>query len=249
MQNLFFLIVFFLSSSEILAQQSFSGTVTYKTEFMVTENEFKDLKKSNPRLYKNYKAMATKAADAVEQLEYVMLFNSTASIFKAKEILNRDDSMLSSLQKTIGIYFNNVKTGEAIQQLEQEGRVYLIEKEPLKWEISEETKVIAGFTCRKATSSQNFYSHRTQQNYVQEIEAWFSPEIPVAFGPKGYSGLPGIILDITVAQEHIYVTRLDLSNEQVEVKKPAKGRRVSFEEFQAISAGLGEKFRQFNGID
>ena len=242
-------ILFLVFSPEFQAQNSLSGTVTYKTELMVSENQFEDLKRSDQRRYKNYKAMAIKAADAVNQLEYTLFFNSTASLFKAKEILNKDNSMVPSLQKQIGVHFNNIRTGERIQQLEQEGRIYLIERKPLKWEISEETKIIAGFTCRKATSSQNFYSHRTQKNYIQEIEAWFAPEIPVAFGPKGYSGLPGLILDLTVAQEHIYVTKLDLSNERVEFKKPGKGKRVSLEEFQAISAGLGEKFKQFNGID
>ena len=55
----------------------------------------------------------------------------------------------------------------------------------LAWNISSETKEIAGYTCNKATVS---YRGR---NWV----TWFAPEIPAAFGPWKLHGLPGLILE------------------------------------------------------
>jgi GLPGLI family protein len=57
--------------------------------------------------------------------------------------------------------------------------------EDIKWDISEETKTIAGLLCIKASA--NFRG--------REWTAWFAPEIPLAFGPWKLQGLPGIILE------------------------------------------------------
>ena len=53
------------------------------------------------------------------------------------------------------------------------------------WNITSETKDIAGYSCIKATTS---YRGRT---WV----AWFTPQIPVSFGPWKLFGLPGLIVE------------------------------------------------------
>lgn len=55
----------------------------------------------------------------------------------------------------------------------------------LKWNITTEAKKIAGYNCIKATAT---YRGRI---WV----AWFSPEIPLPFGPWKLHGLPGLILE------------------------------------------------------
>lgn len=54
-----------------------------------------------------------------------------------------------------------------------------------KWNITTETKKIAGYTCTKATTD---FRGRLW-------EAWFTVEIPLPFGPWKLHGLPGLILD------------------------------------------------------
>lgn len=57
----------------------------------------------------------------------------------------------------------------------------------IKWKlISEDTKTIGGFECYKATA--NFRG--------SEITAYYSPEIPIPFGPFKFKGLPGLILEV-----------------------------------------------------
>ena len=55
----------------------------------------------------------------------------------------------------------------------------------LKWDITSETKTIAGYECTKATTS-----FRGRDWIV-----WFSPEIPLPYGPWKLHGLPGLILE------------------------------------------------------
>ncbi|MHA3789526.1 GLPGLI family protein [Flavobacterium hauense] len=55
----------------------------------------------------------------------------------------------------------------------------------LIWQITDETKTVAGLSCIKAVT--NFRG--------REWIAWFAPEVPLAFGPWKLQGLPGIILE------------------------------------------------------
>lgn len=55
------------------------------------------------------------------------------------------------------------------------------------WDISHtDTKEIGGFICKKATT--NFRG--------TDIEAWYTEEISIAFGPGKFKGLPGLILEL-----------------------------------------------------
>ena len=61
----------------------------------------------------------------------------------------------------------------------------------LEWNFSsEETELIMGYDCRKATTD---FAGRT-------YTAWFTPEIPLPFGPYKFGGLPGLILKIEDAE-------------------------------------------------
>ena len=55
---------------------------------------------------------------------------------------------------------------------------------PISWTLSDETDSIAGYLCHKATAS---YGGR-------DWTAWYTPGIPVAFGPWKLNGLPGLPL-------------------------------------------------------
>lgn len=61
----------------------------------------------------------------------------------------------------------------------------------LEWDFSdEETDSIIGYDCRKATVE---FAGRS-------YTAWFTPEIPLPFGPYKFGGLPGLILKLEDAE-------------------------------------------------
>jgi len=76
----------------------------------------------------------------------------------------------------------------------------------LKWDITAESKVIAGYNCTKATSA---YRGR---NWI----AWFSTDIALPYGPWKLHGLPGLIIEAYDAT-NTYLWRA----EKIEFKKDA----------------------------
>ncbi|MEP2773184.1 MAG: GLPGLI family protein [Fulvivirga sp.] len=79
---------------------------------------------------------------------------------------------------------------------------YSEDPEELCWEISNEIKSINGLSCQKAMVSHG------GRNYV----AWFTNEIPVPDGPYIFSGLPGLIVEITDTQNHYNFSLIQVQN-------------------------------------
>lgn len=73
-----------------------------------------------------------------------------------------------------------------------------IEKLNIKWSLSNETKMISGYTVHKASC--NFKG----RNYL----AWYTLEIPISDGPYKFSGLPGLIVEIS-DEENIFNFKLN----------------------------------------
>ena len=84
-------------------------------------------------------------------------------------------------------------------------KVYHI-KQPydvIQWKISNESKKIADFTCRKATTS---FGGR-------QWIAWFTSEIPVSDGPYKFMGLPGLIIEISDNRSQYVFTSINIKKQ------------------------------------
>ena len=79
------------------------------------------------------------------------------------------------------------------RELDQEN-LYYTESLPLfKWDIGTETATVCGYECIKATC------HWRGRDFT----AWFTPDIPVQYGPWKFGGLPGLIMKVS-DNESIY---------------------------------------------
>ncbi|MCG2614519.1 GLPGLI family protein [Terrimonas sp. NA20] len=70
----------------------------------------------------------------------------------------------------------------------------------LNWQLVQEEKQIAGFTCKKATTS---FSGR-------KYTAWYTTEIPISDGPHKFTGLPGLILSLSDTAGHHMFTAINV---------------------------------------
>ena len=94
----------------------------------------------------------------------------------------------------------------------------------LEWKINDETKKIGDFICQKATLN---YGGR---NWT----AWFTAKIPVSDGPYIFSGLPGLIIDIsdTANDYHFYLTGIFNSSDMFNVRK---GLEIDWADYEKLA--------------
>jgi GLPGLI family protein len=88
----------------------------------------------------------------------------------------------------------------------------------IKWKITDETREIAGYTCRRANGlvMDSIY-----------VVAFFTEKIPVSGGPETFSGLPGMILQVALPHENVSwlatkVTDMTIAPENI--SPPKKGK-------------------------
>jgi GLPGLI family protein len=147
----------------------------------------------------NHKAMgegrwAEMFKDRIPKLStsyYQLTFNTDKSIY----LFNRkDDKTKSPFGNDSGeesIWYNDYNKESFIQQKLIFGNTYILADSMLNidWKMTNESRVIAGFNCRKAVGVlfDSVY-----------VFAFYTDEITVSGGPMGLHGLPGMILGITI---------------------------------------------------
>lgn len=96
---------------------------------------------------------------------------------------------------------------------------FLIELPNIIWQIEAKEKYILNMKCLKAKGE---YSVLSGDKYITStVEAWFSPDIPLPFGPGRFSGLPGLILELKTSNHFIYTAREILYNNR-KIASPKK---------------------------
>ena len=81
------------------------------------------------------------------------------------------------------------------------------------------------------------------------IVAWYTPEIPVSFGPNNYWGLPGLILEINEDEIIILCSKVTLSNkEKSKIKVPNTGEKVTQKKFDEIEKKKTDSMKDEDGV-
>lgn len=91
----------------------------------------------------------------------------------------------------------------------------------INWKITDETREIAGYTCRRANAvvMDSIY-----------VVAFYSDEIPVSGGPESFSGLPGMIMGLALPRENVtwFATKVtDNPVPEGSLKIPTKGKATN----------------------
>jgi GLPGLI family protein len=126
------------------------------------------------------------------------------------------------------------------------GKQFIIQSESLpasKWKTTGRQKKILGMPCMEATMM--------DENGQYQIMAWYTTSIPVSSGPDGMSGLPGMIMEVSIGQTMmitaVKVEPID-AKMLTHVKPPAKGKKVTAKEYDTImQKKMDEMERQFKG--
>lgn len=248
MKNIFknsLIIVFLFIISNLNAQNTIS-TVIYKKKVTYNLDKVKEGKS---------KTLMQNVSSVVKDLEYELVFNSFESYFSEIEKLDSEESNILSMYKNLariiglgdGQIYMNIKDKKILTQKNLSSDLFLIESkiEPQKWKKTNETKQIGKYTCFKATTTV-FVETVSAGTIEEEVIAWFTPEIPIGFGPAGFGGLPGLIMEVEKGMAVIYAHKVYLGTaKDKEINIPKRGIKVSEEEYREIQKKGGSYYGQY----
>lgn len=148
--------------------------------------------------------------DALKKIEFELLINNEKSFYHqiSSLDLNSKTSRMAKILAGDSQYFRDSKKEKIIRSAEYMGKKFNISLEYYKdWTLIDEIKIINGYKCYKA-----IVERRANDNAEKKINitAWYCPEIPIAFGPKDYGGLPGLILELQENMMSYFVSRIQI---------------------------------------
>lgn len=212
--NLVCAFTIFISSSTSQAQD-ISGSITYIGE---VNEKFVD---SFLVAYKKIKDPMSVKRDVIYAMEnarpedFILNFNNEESYYYNVPILEHQNDRMGSRAGTTPYYINPSKD----IVIEMSAPLGNINRVPIDWEITNQTKQIGKYTCRQAKAKEKLYS-RQGHFYYRDVVAWFAPDIPVSFGPKNYSGLPGLVLQIEDKEYTLTAEKINLNpKEDLKIKR------------------------------
>jgi GLPGLI family protein len=124
-----------------------------------------------------------------------------------------------------------------------EGRKYITHHttRTLPWKIEDESKIILGYTCQKATFT---------NDEGKTTIAWFTYSLRPNLGPYMYYTLPGAVLEIDIhsGASIFKATSIDLKPiKKKKVAEPHNGKKVTPEQYDALIREYWEQLQKPGG--
>lgn len=261
----FFILPFMLIGGDNKPANDFQGKATYISKSRLELGTW-GARMSEARK----KQIAARLKNRLEK-EFVLVFNKEESLFTEEEQLDAISGATDSWGKNFaaGENYKNVKSDKQIQQQEFYGKKFLVKDrlQPMNWTLGNETKKIGNYTCFKATTfiptddllwySFSWSRMRTTNDSeekttevddksvdITEVEAWYTPQIPVRHGPSEYWGLPGLILEVSAGETTMLCSKIVLNpSDVIEIEAPSKGSVVTKSEYQDLIQNKMVEFR------
>ncbi len=177
------------------------------------------------------------------QKEAILISNGTSSIFKTLNNQNREkitrseDGNYNIVAKgeTEVIYTDlSYNTNFIISSLENKKYKIIDNFQPLKWDLQlDKSKLINGVKVFNATT--NFRGRK--------YSAWYNPAIPVPTGPWKFSGLPGLIIEISDTTNKFQWAAKTIKypynlNENISIPDSADFKEISYRKFIELKTNL-----------
>ncbi len=163
----------------LMLQSSFAQITSAKITYERKTNLYKKLKRHNVENW-------MKEEDKIKSEFFELYVTDTASIFKPQDSELRELFTWATAKNTTYQNFNT-QMRYMVKFIWQEELHLTDSLFKRKWQITESSRKIAGYNCRKAI---------WKANDSTRIYAWFSYDILPSSGPESFNGLPGTILGL-----------------------------------------------------
>ncbi|MGI4899895.1 MAG: GLPGLI family protein [Janthinobacterium lividum] len=225
-KNLLIIVCLFIYS-QTQAQNTHFTTVG-SIEFEKTINMFAMIKKQINKNNESYMQQAfdqyKKTQPQFKKLKSTLYFSNDKTMFKPDAEDGTQGGFFSGAQSTQNnIIRTDLGTGTFIDQKKVFEETFLVKDSirKINWKVTDETRDIAGYTCRRANAIvlDSIY-----------VVAFYTDEIAVSGGPESFAGLPGMILGVALPHENItwFATKVnEVTVDSKNFNPPTKGKPVN----------------------
>ncbi len=254
--------------------QEFQGKAEYFSKLIIKSDITVGDDSVKESLGPEFEQSIKDALKSATEKQYTLTFNKVEAVYEENQQLEKPTGAAAGMGISISIpgggkKYINLKKKEVLEEEDIFGKEFLISEplEQLNWKLGTETKKIGVYTCMKAelvipvTEQErkdyaDFLEREKKKPSVFKIPepkdrvvvAWYTPEIPVSFGPKNYWGLPGLILELQEEELVILCQKVTLnSKENFKIKAPSKGEKVSRKKFEEIQRKKIESMQDSDG--
>ena len=253
-------LAFLLVTTSAINAQEFQGKAEYFSKRIMKKNAEKLETKSKEPIDPEFQKVVEEAMKRASEKKYVLTFNKIECLYEEEQKLDKpeaNDGMSISISfSSAGKKYLNVKDKNSIVEDNIFGKEFLVVEPIVKpeWKLIDETKKIGDYNCFKAEllipvsekqkkDYEEFLKKEEKKPALFKMEkpedkvvtAWYSPEIPVSFGPDNYWGLPGLILEVNDGENMLLCSKVVLSNkENTKIKAPNNGEKITQKKFDEI---------------
>lgn len=226
-------LLFFTSCTHALQAQFIAKG---KIEFEKTVNLHKQFEMDDDN---NWAAMMKKSTPPHRRTYFELIFDNNKSLYKpGKEspdkLINTwldgpasENIVYSDLEASINVSHKQVFDESLL--IQDSVRIY-------KWRLTNDTRTIAGFECRRATT------------IIMDsvfVVAFYTEEIIPPGGPESFQGLPGMILGIVIPRMYTswYATKVELTEiKHNTIVPPKKGKTINY---SGVDKKIDESLKQW----
>ncbi|WP_428329751.1 GLPGLI family protein [Mucilaginibacter sp.] len=229
---------FILLGGDLFAQNAHfttSGVIEYEKSVNMFALIKREINKDNEAFlqpaYESYK----KNQPQFKKLKSTLSFSDNKTEFVPIEPENIERNYLSdnAMVNQNNTTFTDLQTNTFIAEKKVFEETFLVKDSTRKisWKITDETREIAGYVCRRANAIilDSVY-----------VVAFYTEKIPISGGPESFTGLPGMILGVALPHENITwfatkVTEMPVDNKAL--VPPKKGKATNKKELRKTLDG------------
>jgi GLPGLI family protein len=173
----------------------------------------------------SWKELQKKTMPKFKTTYFDLYFHGNKTLYKPGRE-NTDNNKLWQQPAEDNVIYDELDKSESTAQKNVFEQLFLVKDSTraIRWKITDETRTIAGFDCRRANAMimDSVY-----------VVAFYTDAIVTPGGPESFTGLPGMILGIALPHEHVtwFATKVYAEDVKEEsLKAPVKGKKVNNKE-------------------
>lgn len=155
-------------------------------------------------------------------------FHDNKTLYQPGREVPENQNNFWSMPAEENVVYSDLDSSQQVSQKKIYEETFLLKDSTrsIKWKITNETRTIAGFECRRANAliMDSIY-----------VVAFYTDAIVTPGGPESFSGLPGMILGVALPHNHVtwFATKVTVQNTTA-IKPPLKGKKTPVNGYQAI---------------